>query len=189
MKSVLLILVVFVQSFSFAQDKKPSEVFWNNLLKHCGNSYEGTITAGGKEGDGFVGEKLVMHVISCNKNEIRIPFHVGNDHSRTWVITKNKKGILTLKHDHRHKDGSEDEVTQYGGTAPNVGKSDIQFFPADAYTYNMIDYAFSNIWWLTLNDLNFSYNLMKVGSDRKFTVVFDLTEAVETPPNPWGYKK
>jgi hypothetical protein len=55
-----------------------------------------------------------MHVRTCSENALRIPFHVGDDHSRTWVITRTENG-LRLKHDHRHEDGSEDAVTQYGG--------------------------------------------------------------------------
>jgi hypothetical protein len=44
---------------------------------------------------------------------------VGSDRSRTWVFTKTAASVR-LKQDHRHKDGSEDRVTQYGG---DVGKS------------------------------------------------------------------
>ena len=55
-----------------------------------------------------------MHVRSCKDKTIRIPFFVGDDKSRTWVFTMSKSNLITLKHDHRHKDGSEDKITQYG---------------------------------------------------------------------------
>ena len=60
---------------------------------------------------------------SCDLAEIRIPFHVGEDRSRTWVMTPTSVG-LRLKHDHRHEDGSEDEVTQYGGDTRGTGRRD-----------------------------------------------------------------
>ena len=33
-----------------------------------------------------------MHVRSCTPTEIRVPFHVGEDRSRTWVITRTDGG-------------------------------------------------------------------------------------------------
>mgnify|MGYP002652099858 CR=1 FL=1 len=59
-------------------------------------------------------ETLVMHIRECSETEIRIPIHVGENRSRTWVATRQGEG-LRLKHDHRHEDGSEDVLTQYGG--------------------------------------------------------------------------
>ena len=166
----------------------PSEKFWNNLEKHCGKSYEGTITAGGKEGDGFTGKRLVMQVLSCEPNRIRIPFYVGDDKSRTWVLFKNDKSILKLKHDHRLADGSEDKVTQYGGQSTNVGFENLQMFPADEETANRISYASTNLWWITLDDKTYTYNLRRIGSDRLFTVIFDLTKPVDFNEKPWGWK-
>ena len=54
----------------------------------------------------MMGQRLVMHVRDCSADEVRIPFWVGEDHSRTWVVTRTETG-LRLKHDHRHEDGSE----------------------------------------------------------------------------------
>lgn len=170
----------------FAQDTPASVQFWDNLNSHCGKAYEGTMTAGGNEGDGFVGERLVMHVRSCEENTIRIPFFVGEDKSRTWVLTLQEDNCILLKHDHRHKDGSEEEITQYGGISPNTGMADIQFFPADQHTSTLIPKASTNVWWFTLDDTSITYNLRRIGSDRVFTVKFDLTKEVATPGPPWG---
>lgn len=97
LKSAVFFTLFFLALFTVlpAQSKEvPSEVFWKNLEKHCGRAYEGTVTSGGKEGDGFMGERLVMQVLSCEPNRIRIPFYVGNDKSRTWVLFKNENNIL-----------------------------------------------------------------------------------------------
>lgn len=183
----LLILLLFPVSI-FAQQPTNSELFWNTLKEHCGKSYEGEIVAGGKEGDGFVGEKLVMHVRSCEDKTIRVPFFVGEDKSRTWVFTMTDKKLIRLKHDHRHKDGSEDTITQYGGLSPNTGLANVQFFPADQQTADLISYASHNVWWVTIGKTSFTYNLRRIGSDRFFSVKFDLTKEVKTPSAPWGSK-
>lgn len=184
MKKTILLLL-FCLPFICVSQTIPSVDFWNNLKTHCGKSYEGTITAGGKEGDGFVGEKLIMHVSSCSENNIRIPFFVGENKSRTWVLTLQKDNRIQLKHDHRNPDGSEEEITQYGGLSSNVGLPNLQMFPADAETTAMLPAAASNVWWITLDEKEFSYNLRRIGSDRVFSVVFDLTKEVENPGAPW----
>jgi hypothetical protein len=184
MKKYLILLLLPLQLM--AQDDPKSVMFWNSLKQHCGKAYEGEIIAGGKEGDGFLGEKLVMHIRSCEEETIRIPFFVGEDKSRTWVFSMLDKKLIQLKHDHRHKDGSEDEITQYGGTNPNTGLSNIQFFPADQQTANLIPYASNNVWWVTIDATSFTYNLRRIGTDRLFSVKFDLTTAIKIPSAPWG---
>ncbi|WP_133757471.1 hypothetical protein [Gelidibacter sediminis] len=185
MKKLLLILLVLPLHL-LAQEAPGSVQFWDTLKNHCGKAYEGEIIAGGKEGDGFTDEKLVMHVRSCEDSEIRIPFFVGEDKSRTWVLTKGADHLILLKHDHRKPDGSDDEVTQYGGLSPNTGRADIQFFPADQFTADLLAHAANNVWWITLDATSFTYNLRRIGTDRLFSVKFDLTKEVETSSAPWG---
>lgn len=189
MKKHIYLFIFLLSSFTFisAQETTTSKDFWNNLMKHCGKAYEGQITEGGKEGDGFTGKRLIMHVNKCSENEIQIPFNVGDDLSRTWILKKDKEGYIQLKHDHRKKDGSDDEITMYGGTNSNLGSADLQTFPADEETRILIPYAASNVWWITLDDNTFSYNLRKVDTTRVFTVIFDLTKEKETPEKSWGW--
>ena len=184
MKKLLILILLPLQLI--AQKKSNSELFWNKVQTNCGKAFEGKITAGGKEGDGFTGKKLVMHIRSCKEDTIRIPFFVGDDKSRTWVFTMSKAKSIKLKHDHRHKDGSEDKITQYGGVNPNMGLPNIQFFPADQHTATIIPYASNNVWWVTIDKKSFTYNLRRVGTGRFFSVKFDLTKEIETPSAPWG---
>jgi hypothetical protein len=130
-------------------------------------------------------ERLVMHVRSCTSSEIRIPFHVGANRSRTWVITRTPNG-LRLKHDHRHEDGSEDKVTQYGGdTRGTVNGTTVDFF-ADAHTASLIPAAATNIWTIALEPGRaFAYGLRREAQGRRFRVDFDLSKAVPAPPPPW----
>jgi hypothetical protein len=174
-------------SSACAQIKPGSELFWTKLGAHCGKAFEGIITEGA-DNPAFKDKKLIMHVRSCDNTMIRIPFFVGDDRSRTWILKYENERIL-LKHDHRHEDGSEDKITQYGGWTTNAGLPDIQVFPADALTAIMIPQAATNVWWITLNDSYFTYNLKRIGSDRLFTVKFDLSKPVSGNLSPpWGWK-
>ena len=76
----------------------------------------------------------------------------------------------------------------YGGTSTNIGLPTIQFFPADQETADLIPYASMNVWWITLNETSFTYNLKRIGTDRLFSIEFDLTKTVETPSTHWGWK-
>ena len=184
MKKIIILLLFPLQLI--AQEVPNSVQFWNSIKAHCGKAYQGTIIEGGKEGDGFTGEKLVMHVRSCEENTIRIPFFVGEDKSRTWVFTMSENNLISLKHDHRYIDGTEDKITQYGGSNPNTGLANIQFFPSDQETSDLISYASNNVWWVTIDKTSFTYNLRRIGTDRFFSVKFDLTKEIETPSAPWG---
>jgi hypothetical protein len=133
-------------------------------------------------------QRLVMHVRTCSDREIRIPFHVGENRSRTWVVTRTEAGVR-LKHDHRHEDGTEDRVTQYGGDSGAVtGSADglALDFPADAYTANLLPAAATNIWTLAVEPgRTFSYRLRREATGRRFRVDFDLSRPVPAPPAPW----
>lgn len=191
MKVTCLVFMLFFAFNSFGQDvqkESPSDEFWNQLTEKCGKTYRGYITKGAKVGDGFTGEILIMHIKKCSDNQILIPFNVGDNRSRTWILTKQEDGRIELKHDHRHKDGSDDEITMYGGTSSNVGLKNVQVFPADVYTQTTLPHAASNVWWITLDDKFFSYNLKRLGTKMEFTAVFDLQNELPTPKPSWGWE-
>ncbi len=166
----------------------PQDTFWASIAAHCGSAYEGTL-AQAPEGDTtFADKRLVMHVRECGDSEMKIPFHVGEDRSRTWVITRTSEG-LRLKHDHRHEDGTEDEITQYGGDTRDDGSDLRQEFHADDHTADLIPAAITNIWTVEIHPGHqFVYALRRVGTERRFRIEFDITNPVEAPPAPWGHE-
>ncbi|MBL8519014.1 MAG: hypothetical protein JNM76_18790 [Betaproteobacteria bacterium] len=115
----------------------------------CGARFEGESVLPRDPGDSFAGKKLVATLATCGESEIRVPFAVGEDRSRTWLITRTPNG-LQLKHDHRHADGTPDKITMYGGLARAGGSADQQAFAADAHTAKLIPEAATNVWTLTL---------------------------------------
>jgi len=166
----------------------PQDAYWANLEALCGQAFEGSVTDGNDSDSAFAGETLVMHVRECAADELKIPFHVGEDRSRTWVLTRTGAG-LRLKHDHRLDDGSEDEVTQYGGDTIDGGSATRQDFYADTFTAELLPAAATNIWAMEIEPGNyFAYSLRREEEGRYFRVEFDLTTPVEAPPAPWGHE-
>lgn len=167
----------------------PQDQFFDNLRTLCGQSFEGRVVTTDAADANFASERLVMQVRECSDDAIRVPFHVGENRSRTWVITRTDTG-LRLKHDHRHEDGSEDVLTQYGGDSASAGTAERQEFPADEhsrtlFTQNNIPQSVANVWAVEVHPgRTFAYELRR--QNRHFRVEFDLTQPVAAPPPPWG---
>ncbi len=162
----------------------PADEFLNALRKHCGRAFEGQLVNPQPADSAMRGQRLVLHVRGCG-DTVRIPFHVGANRSRTWVFTRTASSAR-LKHDHRHEDGSEDAVTQYGGDARAGGTASTMVFAADSFTAALLPAARTNVWTVQITPTQYVYELRREGTDRRFRVEFDLTKPVAVPPAPWG---
>lgn len=176
----------------------PADAFMAALASHCGQAFAGRVVVDAPEApagqpDPFADGPLVMHVRGCEDpaRQLEVPFHVGADRSRTWVLTRTATG-LQLKHDHRHQDGSPDAVTLYGGVTATPGSAIRQEFPVDAesvalFEANGLQASVSNTWAMEIEPgQRFRYELSRPGG-RLFQVDFDLAAPVTPPPAPWGH--
>lgn len=166
----------------------PQDAFLARLGALCGKAFAGRVVSTDAADRAMAEQPLVMHVRHCAPGEVRIPFHVGEDRSRTWVISRTPGG-LRLKHDHRHADGSSDPVTMYGGDTAAPGTAGRQEFPVDAESIALfrargLDRSVTNVWAVEVSATRFAYELRREG--RHFRVEFDLTRPVAAPPPPWG---
>jgi len=179
-------LYAIEQAPGAARGEPPADPFLAGLSALCGKAFEGRMVEGTEPADEAIRkERLVMHVRTCAPAELRIPFHVGADRSRTWVITP-AGAELRLKHDHRHQDGSEDRITQYGGDTRGSDHALRRDFFADAHTAALIPAAAENVWTMALEPgKTFSYALRREEQGRRFRVDFDLAREVPPPPGPW----
>ena len=189
MKMLLAVTLLATASCTTMQ-VEPSHDFFSELSMLCGKAFEGRIVSPPAASDAdFAGKRLVMHVRECAADTIRVPFQVGDDRSRTWVVTRTTTGYR-LKHDHRHQDGSEDKVTQYGGDSATPIAAARQEFPADAFTKALLVRGgnvagVNNVWAVEVERGRlFAYELRRPG--RFFRVDFDLARPVSPPPPPWG---
>ncbi|MEJ1097987.1 MULTISPECIES: hypothetical protein [unclassified Pseudoxanthomonas] len=194
------LLIVSCASSSYAPlsqnaATEPVDGFLAAIARHCGQAFAGRVVANEPKPstpDAFEGKPLIMHVRGCDepRKQLRIPFHVGDDRSRTWVLTRTPQG-LQLKHDHRHEDGSPDATTMYGGNTVDAETATRQAFPVDVESIAMfqregLTASVTNTWAMEIvPGQRFVYELSRPNG-RLFRVEFDLTQPVPAPPAPWG---
>jgi hypothetical protein len=163
------------------------DAFWAALQAHCGNAYRGRVSDATPHYSSSLSGDAVMHVMECSEDRIHIPFHLGENRSRNWILTR-ADGTIRLKHDHRHEDGTEDRISQYGGDAPLPGLATRQIFLADAHTASILPDRADNFWFFDfVNDSTLQYGVHwpRMGHSVRFE--FDLSTPIDPPPRPWGY--
>lgn len=128
----------------------PGDAFFATLRALCGAEFVGESTFPTDPADAFRGKRLVAAFAVCTEDQVRVPFQVGDDRSRTWVFRVTPQGLL-LQHDHRHPDGTPDAITDYGGLALPGGSAASQSFAADARTAELIPAARTNVWTISLS--------------------------------------
>jgi hypothetical protein len=155
-----------------------AKVFFESIKQLCGKSFEGKEVFVKEGRESWSNLELTMHITKCVSDTIFIPFHVGENKSRTWMLI-NEDGLLRFRHDHRHEDGTPEDLTLYGGYATDFGTPYHQEFPADEYTIEVHPRSVGAIWVLHLsNDLStFNYQLHHNG-ELLFEAEFDLTKEI-----------
>lgn len=162
----------------------PERVFMIEMRSLCGGTYEGRVISEQAVDADWIGETLTLGPVSCTRKTIRMPLAVGDDTSRTWVLTETPDGLL-FKHEHVEPDGSPSAVTNYGGLALKDGEIFSRSFPADEetkanFTENGIARSNPNVWTFTFNierDM-LTYSLARPATEtdeaRDFRAEFDL---------------
>ncbi len=161
------------------------DAFFESLSETCGKSYLGKVVESNESDASWREARIIIHTPACDTDmdtEIRIPLHVGENTSRTWIVSKTEKG-LRLKHDHRHSDGTPDAVSMYGGDSAAGGSPSEQNFPVDDFSKalfvkNGLDVSVTNTWTLSIKPgERLSYRLSRPG--RLFQINFDLSKAID----------
>ncbi|MCC5933205.1 MAG: hypothetical protein JJU35_03095 [Balneolales bacterium] len=166
------------------------DLFMDNLRAECGNAYAGSLTLE-PEGDTMLDgrERLLVHFRECEEDVIRVPFHIEKldgewDRSRTWIFTRTEEGI-DLRHDHRKPDGSDDSFTMYGGPTHGAADPNQMEFISHERTEETGIYRGWRI--IIEPGVRYVYGTHR-GGEWSWRVDFDLTQAVDAPPAPWGHE-
>jgi N-acyl-D-amino-acid deacylase len=160
----------------------PQRAFLARYSAYCGQAFAGrSVLTDLGEDHPLEGASLTMIVEHCDEDEVRIPFHVNEDRSRTWLLTVLPDG-LRLSHDHRYEDGTEHAANLYGGFADNRGTSTVQFFPADARTIADRPAREINVWSKEFDLVNqrYYYRLYLRG-ELRYEAEFDLSRPLPIP--------
>ena len=156
------------------------DAFMASLNALCGQRFLGRVVTNDAADADFARSRLIMHVRDCSADEVRIPFHVGDDTSRTWVISRNEDGGLTLKHDHRNPEGEPDGLHWYGGDTVSSGTATRQEFPVDEFSIELFNagnasVSTTNVWAVEVHPGRiYAYELRR--ANRYLRVEFDLTD-------------
>ncbi len=157
----------------------PQDRFWANLQGMCQMAAEGELLQA-PDDQVDPNARLVVHFWECGDDEIRAPFHVGENRSRTWVFIRHE-GALELRHDHRHPDGTEEGNSWYGALTLTEGTETTQEFVSRR--------GEMTVGWRVeiVPGERYTYGTIRNGEWRHH-LVFDLTRPVELPPLPWGHE-
>jgi hypothetical protein len=168
---------------------QPQQDFMQAFQPYCGKAYAARVVQDNLASPDWQ-QALVVHIRDCEDGVIRMPLHVGEDRSRTWVLTRHE-GFIDFQHIHLHEDGSPDVVSPYGGRTLDPGSASQQRFPVDEaskqlFLANGLDVSITNVWSLSFPDAQtLSYQLSRPG--RLFEVQVDLSQPLPGPPPAWGY--
>ena len=157
----------------------PQDAFLARLNALCGQRFEGRVVTPDPADADFRASRLVMHVRDCSPNEVGIPFAVGDDRSRRWIVSRTAAG-LRLKHDHRDEQGVIHGYHMYGGDTADAGTAGRQEFPVDRESIDQFiaggaQVSTTNVWAMEVHPGRiFAYELRRPGG-RFLRVEFDLT--------------
>lgn len=184
MKIALIAVVGLLSACASAPASSSSEavqdVFLARLNALCGQKFEGRVVSNDAADADFRSSRLVMHVRDCAPEEVGIPFAVGEDRSRRWVITRTEQG-LRLKHDHRDPQGVIHGYHMYGGDTADAGTAGRQEFPVDQESIAQFiaggaQVSTTNVWAVEVHPGRvFAYELRRP-EGRFLRVEFDLTK-------------
>ena len=203
--TVIAVCLLMTTSCSHTTEYSTAAGFFEDIQPYCGKAFAGKLVSDDEVDASFAAADIVMHVRDCPKagavlgeSEVRIPLHVGENRSRTWIVNAGwdlyaePNWRLVLKHDHRHEDGVPDATTMYGGDQSyKTAETGTYAFPADEFSKIMFDKegipaSKQNTWVVELKpeDNLFAYQMSR--PNRFFRIEFDLSTPVETPPPAWG---
>lgn len=160
----------------------PADGFLANLQGLCGHSYAGRVVASDAVDASYAATPMVMGPVACAGGEVRIPYAIGEDRSRTWVLSRAGRG-LKLRHLHTPPDGSIDPVSNYGGVSLTAGTAESQDFPIDAASKALVlrqnlPTSVDNVWTVEVHPgASFAYVLRR--PNRHLRVEFDLSKSLD----------
>lgn len=166
-----------------ASSPMPNDAFFDNLATLCEGTVTGQVISDQDVDADWIGKTLVVGPVSCESDVIRMPLAVGEDRSRTWVVSRDVDA-LEFRHEHIEPDGSPSAVTEYGGFARDGGTATMQAFPADDltktnFTENGIAVSNANVWTFEMSDGTLTYTLARPATNiapaRDFRAQFDMT--------------
>ena len=161
--------------------------FFNAVKALCGQAFSGGTIEDTQNSAAYSGRKFILHIRECSDTQIKMPLHIGDNSSRILILTKGENSIK-LQHDHRHADGSPDDLTLYGGSTTAEGTANAQAFPESAASIETTKAlaptrTWPSVWSIILTSDDIVYQVVRPG--RIIRTQFKLSNKVANPPKAW----
>lgn len=189
--ALIFSLSVHTSAAAIAPSEPVFAQFFQQLSLQCGKAYPGKLTLEPPGDEMLTGtELLIVHFRECSETQLKVPFHIELEasqdwnRSRTWIFTKHPER-LELRHDHRTKQGEDDDVTMYGGFSHGEGTLIRHEFQSLERT---AESGYFRGWRIEIEPgVRYTYGTVR-GNEWSWRIDFDLSKPLtELPPAPWGH--
>lgn len=165
--------------------------FFDSVKALCGKAFSGGIIEDTANSAAYGGKKFILHIRDCSDSQIKMPLHIDDNSSRILILTKSDAksgGSIKLQHDHRHSDGSSDDLTLYGGSTSSAGTPNNQAFPESAESIEITKTygkgrTYPSVWSIILGTEDIVYQVVRPGRTIKIQVKF--SDTVANPATAW----
>ena len=190
----LITLPLFIAPFALlackAQPDQAQQNFAANIQSLCGQAFAGQLVTDDPEDAAWRDADIKMHMFDCDGDEVKIALHIGQHRSMTWVVS-GEAGSLSLRHDHRQKDGSPHALTNFGGTAEGLTTTRAEF-PANPESVDIFEQfempdPSGRKWALEFQSERGVFAYERQRPEHFFRLEFDTTTPISIPPKPWGW--
>jgi hypothetical protein len=169
------------------QAQSNQDKFFDSVKALCGQAFSGGIVEDTSNSDAYRGRKFMLHIRDCSATQIKMPLHIDDNSSRILILTKGEDNIL-LQHDHRHHDGTSDDLTLYGGFTTDAGSANAQAFPESAESIEITKAhaptrTWPSVWSIIVSFDNIVYQVVRPG--RTIKTKFNFKNTVANPPKAW----
>jgi hypothetical protein len=131
--------------------RSPQRAFFDAIAARCGEEYPGRAITAPASDDTFRPAFLGMRIASCSDREIRIPFIVDDDESRTWVLTIEGEDLV-FTHEHMLEGDTLSSNSGWGGRAvAGTGTALFQHFPDHRWEPDQVPAANRSHWRMRLD--------------------------------------
>ena len=185
-----LFIAPFVLMACGAQPDVAEPSFAANMQTLCGQAFKGRLVTDDPEDAEWRDADIKIHMFDCTDGDVKIALHVREHRSMTWVVSVDA-GTVSLRHDHRQKDGSPHAFTDFGGTADLVTDRRAEF-PANPQSIEMFEGfglpdAAARKWALEVQAESGIFAYERARPEHFFRLEFDTKTPIPAPPKSWGW--
>jgi hypothetical protein len=124
--------------------------FYKQLRLLCGKRINGMVLYPAGAEAPFRGLEIRLEIAQCSDREIRMPIYIDNKVYRTLIVGQDQTGY-TLRHENKRPNGTQADISMYGGHTTDAGTGYLLIFPADGYTKQLMGPELNYVWSLAFN--------------------------------------